>query len=264
MISVVSWTSKVRSTNDISFVSMLKDTDEPTVWSDGPSTILDIHLLLFFITVVFFVKDVLVVSQTCFQEIQTAVHYSKSAYFCKWYVWHNLDMIICKWDVTIIWCVIHHLRDIGWIVQSIGFPKMLLFHWTAMLLFSFNGGIGGSRGRTPGTLRMDPILSFSHTFSPKSTHVRGPRPLREILNPPLEGLYFIFISDSPVSKCRLSKVTVYYRLHWFNTTRGNPNCVVKYRCRKIQVLLYVRNTCTFTPNCLLMPDPWLAWEFRYE
>ena len=48
--------------------------------------------------------------------------------------------------------------------------------------------IGGSRGAS---LR-DQILSFSHTFLPKSTHIRGPHPpngsmppLREILDPPL-------------------------------------------------------------------------------
>ena len=38
--------------------------------------------------------------------------------------------------------------------------------------------IGGSRGRArhmPPPLR-DQILSFSHTFLPKSTHVRGPHP----------------------------------------------------------------------------------------
>ena len=41
----------------------------------------------------------------------------------------------------------------------------------------------------------DPILSFSHTFSPKSTHVGSPRPppLQEILDPPL---YHIAESDS--------------------------------------------------------------------
>ena len=51
--------------------------------------------------------------------------------------------------------------------------------------------IGGSRGmcrvHAP---PWDPILSFSHTFLPKSTRVGGPpptdpRPLREILDPPL-------------------------------------------------------------------------------
>ena len=56
--------------------------------------------------------------------------------------------------------------------------------------------IGGSRGACPAQAPppWDPILSFSHTFSPKSAHVRGPRPtltgarpppLREILDPPL-------------------------------------------------------------------------------
>ena len=34
----------------------------------------------------------------------------------------------------------------------------------------------------------DPILSFSHTFTPKSTHIGGPcpPPPREILDPPLQ------------------------------------------------------------------------------
>ena len=37
--------------------------------------------------------------------------------------------------------------------------------------------IGGSRGGVPGARPLwDPILSFSHTFSPKSSHVRGPHP----------------------------------------------------------------------------------------
>ena len=49
--------------------------------------------------------------------------------------------------------------------------------------------IGGSKGGVPGARPplWDPILSFSHTFSPKSAHVGGPRPpLREILDPPLQ------------------------------------------------------------------------------
>ena len=31
----------------------------------------------------------------------------------------------------------------------------------------------------------DPILSYSHTFSPKRARLGGPRSLREILDPPL-------------------------------------------------------------------------------
>ena len=44
-----------------------------------------------------------------------------------------------------------------------------------------------------------PILSFSHTFSPKSICVRGPcppkrvqAPLREILDPPLQGVRLVY------------------------------------------------------------------------
>ena len=64
-------------------------------------------------------------------------------------------------------------------------------------MLRFVSGIGGSRvGGVPGTCPplWDPILSFSHTFSPKSTCVRGSRPpmgarpLREILDPPLSGI----------------------------------------------------------------------------
>ena len=47
----------------------------------------------------------------------------------------------------------------------------------ASVLFIISKVIGGSRGvclvHTP---PWDPILSFSHTFSPKSAHVGGPRP----------------------------------------------------------------------------------------
>ena len=56
--------------------------------------------------------------------------------------------------------------------------------------------IGGSRGGVPGSRPplWDPILSFLHTFSLKSTRVGDPhppqmgacRPLREILDPPLQ------------------------------------------------------------------------------
>ena len=61
--------------------------------------------------------------------------------------------------------------------------------------------IGGSRGHVrrcppPPPRRKGPILSFLHTFLPKSTRIGGPRPLpmgprfpfplREILDPPLK------------------------------------------------------------------------------
>ena len=53
-------------------------------------------------------------------------------------------------------------------------------------------GGGGRAGRRPPL--QDPILSFLHTFSPKSTHVgvhaplnRSTLPLWEILDPPLVG-----------------------------------------------------------------------------
>ena len=45
--------------------------------------------------------------------------------------------------------------------------------FTATLLVSIGGSGGGCRAHA--TLR-DQILSFSHTFLPKSTHVGGPRP----------------------------------------------------------------------------------------
>ena len=52
------------------------------------------------------------------------------------------------------------------------------YHRGARLALVIQDLIGGSRrgraGRTP-PLR-DPIISFWHTFSPKSTRVRGPRP----------------------------------------------------------------------------------------
>ena len=52
------------------------------------------------------------------------------------------------------------------------------------------GCIGGSRKGVPDTRPpWDPILSFLHTFSPKSAHVGGPRPPpppQEILDPPLD------------------------------------------------------------------------------
>ena len=53
--------------------------------------------------------------------------------------------------------------------------------------------LGGVPGARP---PWDPILSFWHTFSLKSAHVGGPRPpngctppLREILDPPLNGTF---------------------------------------------------------------------------
>ena len=59
--------------------------------------------------------------------------------------------------------------------------------------------IGGSRGRRWRAPQRDPILSFSHTFLPKSTHVRGwhspnglAPPQREILDPPLTTFYFCY------------------------------------------------------------------------
>ena len=48
---------------------------------------------------------------------------------------------------------------------------------------------GGVAGAPPP--QQDPILSFSHMFSPKSTHVGGrrpPPPQREILDPPLNSV----------------------------------------------------------------------------
>ena len=45
--------------------------------------------------------------------------------------------------------------------------------------------IGGSRGVSGARPLQDPILSCAHTFSPKSTCFGDPRPLREILDPPL-------------------------------------------------------------------------------
>ena len=40
--------------------------------------------------------------------------------------------------------------------------------------------IGGSRGGAAGAaLQQDPILSFSHTFLPKSAHIEGRRPPME-------------------------------------------------------------------------------------
>ena len=48
--------------------------------------------------------------------------------------------------------------------------------------------IWGGGGGVPGARHLqDPILLFSHTFSPKSARIGGPRPppLREILDPPL-------------------------------------------------------------------------------
>ena len=44
--------------------------------------------------------------------------------------------------------------------------------------------IGGSRGGLPHPL-WDPILSFLHTFSPKSAHVGGPCPPQWVHAPPM-------------------------------------------------------------------------------
>ena len=49
---------------------------------------------------------------------------------------------------------------------------------TKRKIHNVNHFIGGSRGACPVHIPppWDPILSFSHTFSPKSAHVGGPRP----------------------------------------------------------------------------------------
>ena len=59
------------------------------------------------------------------------------------------------------------------------------------------GGMPGARHPL-----WDPILLFSHTFSPKSTRVRGPcppngctPPLREILDPPLALMWAAYNGD---------------------------------------------------------------------
>ena len=53
------------------------------------------------------------------------------------------------------------------------------------LIYYIGGSRGGRAGRTP-PLR-DPILSFSHTFSPKSTRVGGPRLPLMGPRPPMEN-----------------------------------------------------------------------------
>ena len=70
--------------------------------------------------------------------------------------------------------------------------------------------IGGSRGACPAHAPpppMGPILSFSHTFSPKSAHVGGPRPPqrvhppREILDPLLITIFESFLSQKIKPSC---------------------------------------------------------------
>ena len=62
---------------------------------------------------------------------------------------------------------------------------LLLSEWT---ILTSGSRVGACPTHAP---LQDPILSFLHTFSPKSTHVAGPRHLtgpyfpREILDPPL-------------------------------------------------------------------------------
>ena len=71
------------------------------------------------------------------------------------------------------------------------FIKIYCIKITANLCGIFSlADLGGRAGCTPSPL--DPILSFSHTFSPKSTRIGGPRPpngctplLWEILDLPL-------------------------------------------------------------------------------
>ena len=46
--------------------------------------------------------------------------------------------------------------------------------------------LGGMPGACPPPL-WDPILLFSHTFSPKSTHIGGPHPPHNGCTPPLTG-----------------------------------------------------------------------------
>ena len=76
-------------------------------------------------------------------------------------------------------------------------------------IMHYSESIGGSRGACPVHAPLwDPILSFSHTFSPKSAHIRGPRPpngctlpLREILDPPLESIGRLHQECCPVLVC---------------------------------------------------------------
>ena len=61
--------------------------------------------------------------------------------------------------------------------------------------------IGGSRGGVPGARPLwDPILSFLHTFTPKSAHVRGPCPPNGCMPPP-----------PPHEKSWISHCYIYYQ-----------------------------------------------------
>ena len=66
--------------------------------------------------------------------------------------------------------------------------------------------IGRSRGGMPGARPLwDPILSFLHTFLPKSAHVRGPRPPLWVHAPPTgnpgSATVLVFIPTMFVTLC---------------------------------------------------------------
>ena len=73
-------------------------------------------------------------------------------------------------------------------------------------LANLGGGMPGTRHPL-----WDPILSFLHTFSPKSTCVGGPcplltgarLPLREILDPPLQGVVMVPVNMGMTALCAM-------------------------------------------------------------
>ena len=91
----------------------------------------------------------------------------------------------CYRDITIGWNYVYLNNTNGNITRTKAYflGKMDPSHKPSYI------AIGGSRGAPPAPLpQQDPILSFSHTFSLKSTSVGGrrtPPPQREILDPQL-------------------------------------------------------------------------------
>ena len=80
---------------------------------------------------------------------------------------------------------------------------------------------GRSRGYPPP--QRDPILSFSHTFPLKSTHVGGCPPQREILDPPLK-------KKSKINKYLMSS-------KWVKCISGGQKLLTLY----ILILIYWNN-----------------------
>ena len=116
--------------------------------------------------------------------------------------------------------------------------------------------IGGSRGACPAhTPPWDRILSFSHTFSPKSAHVGGPCPPNGCTPPLWEILDLPLIFDFSFKLNFRIRFDLWYKSYqkfscfvWFTLSvlsiPQEKRYLVKREIRTIDIDLYVKSTST--------------------